>query len=272
MLNTAVDELDLTPKEEAAVRERLWPLPLDGRPVGLMEDPSRQLRMMQQVYSGSQFNHEIPTTAAGNPDLDALYYTDKRDEWEKMLQENAPDDGWRLVILDPASRFIGPDVEKDNAAATRFVELLESWKNEPALADDDGVGPTILLSHHVNKRSADDPIEMLYKQGAARGSSALTDGVRWQLNMNFGHAEDPDVPGELTEFVVMRAAKSNHGRKGDVTWMTRGDGGVLHHYDGPEAQLMGPSEVADQQQNRDGQRGGSNGLDEKDQREKKVLG
>ena len=32
---------------------------------------------------------------------------------------------WRLIILDPASRFLGPDAEKDNAAATRWIEVVE---------------------------------------------------------------------------------------------------------------------------------------------------
>ena len=33
--------------------------------------------------------------------------------------------GWDVVILDPLSRFAGPDVEKDNSAATRLIQVLE---------------------------------------------------------------------------------------------------------------------------------------------------
>ena len=52
--------------------------------------------------------------------------------------------GFRLVVVDPLSRFAGPDAEKDNAAATRFMQALES------LAAPDRA---ILNAHHTNKLS-----------------------------------------------------------------------------------------------------------------------
>jgi len=76
---------------------------------------------------------------------------------------------WRLIVLDPASRFMNAAAELDAAAATRYVELLECLTRAPG-------GPGVLTTHHVSKgsmRSAEKD------QGAPRGSSALVDGVRW---------------------------------------------------------------------------------------------
>lgn len=96
-------------------------------------------------------------------------------ELKRRLQDLSPAQGWSLIILDPVSRLLGADAETDNAAATQFIALLEE------LAIDLPGNPTILFAHHMNKAAAR---EAKTDQTAARGSSALTDGVRWQLNFN----------------------------------------------------------------------------------------
>jgi hypothetical protein len=76
---------------------------------------------------------------------------------------------WKLVVLDPASRFMSSASENDAASATRFVEALERLTSVPG-------GPCVLCAHHLSKgamRTGDKD------QGAPRGSSALVDGVRW---------------------------------------------------------------------------------------------
>ena len=90
------------------------------------------------------------------------------------LIEMSPKDGWALIILDPISRLMGSDAETDNAAATQFIALLEE------LIIDLPGNPTILFAHHVNKASLSQTTQ---DPSAARGSSALTDGVRWQMNL-----------------------------------------------------------------------------------------
>jgi hypothetical protein len=80
---------------------------------------------------------------------------------------------WSLIILDPGSRFMGPEAEKDNAQATRFIECLERLTQLPGR-------PTVLLAHHTTKTALAGNTD----QGAARGSSALTDGARWQVNLD----------------------------------------------------------------------------------------
>ena len=103
-----------------------------------------------------------------NPDLASTFA-------EALLARLAePGEPWALVILDPGARFMGPMAETDNAAATRFVEVLEQLTQIPG-------GPTVLLAHHTNKAAL---AEEDSNQGAARGSSALVDGARWVANLD----------------------------------------------------------------------------------------
>jgi hypothetical protein len=87
------------------------------------------------------------------------------------LAQQLPD--LRLIVIDPASRFRGGE-ENSNEDATRFVEALETLAK--------ATGASVMLAHHTNKGSYttdSDP-----GQGASRGASALTDGLRWQMNLN----------------------------------------------------------------------------------------
>lgn len=95
-----------------------------------------------------------------------------------------PKAAWRLIILDPASRFLGPDAEVDNAAATRWIEAAERLTQLPGR-------PTVLFAHHMNKSGLSGGTD----QGAARGSSALTDGARWQANLERVSIPDLDANG-----------------------------------------------------------------------------
>lgn len=113
-------------------------------------------------------------------------------EFKFRLEEIAPENGWTLIILDPVSRLMGVDAETDNAAATQFIALLEE------LTIDLPGNPTILFAHHTNKASLQGSSQ---NQSAARGSSALTDGVRWQCNYS---KESPD-----TNIAVLRMTKTN---------------------------------------------------------------
>lgn len=90
------------------------------------------------------------------------------------LQEKEPKEGWSCIILDPISRFLGADAEIDNASATRFIALLERLTLELK------GHPTVLFGHHMNKNAG---ASKNTDQAAARGSSAITDGVRWQANL-----------------------------------------------------------------------------------------
>lgn len=121
-------------------------------------------------------------------------------ELRAFLADNAGDDGWRLVVLDPLSRFAGPLAEKDNYAATVLVETLELLRDAPGK-------PAVLVAHHTNKGALSGGTD----QGAARGSSALVDGVRWVCNLELV------VDGDIAEKKVRRdrvrlnPVKSNYG-------------------------------------------------------------
>lgn len=118
------------------------------------------------------------------------------------LKDKEPAQGWSCIILDPISRFLGADAENDNAAATQFIALLERFTIELR------GNPTVIFGHHMNKSGVGG---IGTDQSAARGSSALTDGVRWQANLEKvkkqGAAEGEETY-ELNQ-ISMRPVKSN---------------------------------------------------------------
>lgn len=164
-----VEHMGLAAHQRSTLEQRLFPMPLSGHFVEFLDNGERSA------------NHE---------------------RFWQLLQEQAPEQGWSLIILDPASRFMGMDAEKDNAFATRFVQLLEQLTKLPGQ-------PTVMCAHHTNKLARVSQKEGA-RAGAARGASALTDGARWQGNL-FG-AEDPQ--GELIDDeVFFSVTKSNYGPK-----------------------------------------------------------
>lgn len=99
----------------------------------------------------------------------------------KYLNKHAGKNGWSLVILDPASRFLPKDAEVDNASATAFIRECEKLSELPG-------NPTILVSHHVNKSSINGAKlfsdEFDSNQAASRGASGLVDGARFVINVD----------------------------------------------------------------------------------------
>lgn len=140
------------------------------------------------------FNHFMPVSVHG---MDA-HFIDKEGHPTKFyaqfltqLKEKEPPEGFQLIILDPASRFAGPEAEKNNAIATSFIACLERISEELK------GNPTILLSHHKSK-SAIGMQEA--SQTHARGSSGLTDGVRWQGDLS---------KGDSNEYSILEVTKTN---------------------------------------------------------------
>lgn len=131
----------------------------------------------------------------------------------------------KLIILDPASRFRGGE-ENSNEDATRFVEALEWLRQE--------TGATILIIHHTNK-GAIGAAEV--DQSFARGASAFTDGVRWQLSISAASNKKRwrglFSDDEQGKFVEAKLVKSNYTAPQPEVLLRRTDGGYLTAVNNP---------------------------------------
>jgi len=191
-LYLAANAAQLTDEERGWLRDRLVVMPLESVPVGLMAD--RNARAGEEARAGGV-----------------------ADELEQLLEEGGP---WALVILDPLSRFAGMETETDNAAATRFVQVLERFTKV------DGA-PTVLVSHHTSKVARNDRAN---EATASRGASALTDGVRWVATLtrevlkNNGTEEAAPTAAAMLKMAV---TKNNYASELWPFWLSRGDGGLL---------------------------------------------
>jgi hypothetical protein len=154
--------------------------------------------------------------------------------WLRQKARSIPD--LRLVVLDPFSRFAGPDAEKDNACATRSVEALEGL----AVV----TGATVLAGHHTGQaaRSGATSGSPDARATAARGVTGLTDAVRWVSTLQAREIEGlpADVGRRLSEVVTFDWAKSNY----SVRWAPvelrrdREHGGVLVPLDDADRRMI----------------------------------
>jgi len=198
------------------MRRNLYAVPLVGRSSILTQPTMPDWKRLE-----IQQRQNIPDTDLINALKRSVEgYTDFAGRFDSALDDAG--EPWRLIVLDPLQRFGADDVETDQAAATRFVELLEKWARKQWA--DAETGPAVLVSHHTRKSADTHPLELVSRQGAARGASALTDGVRWQANMAWGeHTQH----GETCEVVLLDVPKTNIGPRGDTVFMDRTTGGVL---------------------------------------------
>jgi hypothetical protein len=204
----AAQAMGLDDNRRALAAKRIWLLPLAGRQVSLTGD--------QQSSRGS------PSAFFGGDSADGLPVTPLFWELVGRLEEGSQSPGfepWRLVVLDPLSRFAGLEVETDSAQATRFIQAVERLTS-PAAGK-----PTVLLTHHTNKasrREGQSSASDMAAATAARGSSALTDGVRWQASLEpFKRYQG------APELVVLNVVKNNYGRYPGETNLVREEHGAL---------------------------------------------
>lgn len=122
----------------------------------------------------------------------------------KETIENNPD--IKLVILDPAARFMGTDTELLNSAATDWVNLIDALTLI-------GGKPTVLVAHHTNKtalRPVGNDKKPVFDQSMCRGASALVDGFRWVLGLQRSELDN----AQRTIFVKL--LKSNYSKIGNT--------------------------------------------------------
>ncbi|ADL54853.1 AAA family ATPase [Gallionella capsiferriformans] len=126
--------------------------------------------------------------------------------------------GQRLAIIDPLLFLNGGGDENDNGAAAVLISCLYTICRE--------TGCTIILLHHVGKSNGDRE-----DWASARGASALTTSVRWQVNMtppNKKEMEECGIDDEMRKsWVRVATVKSNYGDTGAASWLNRLKGGVL---------------------------------------------
>ena len=126
--------------------------------------------------------------------------------------------GARLIIVDPVRRMHSGD-ENNSSDMTRFVIAMEQLAKS--------TGAAVLGIHHTNRASASD----VSSQNAARGSSALVDGARWQLNLSRMDEKSADAlkisEAERPMYVAVDFAKTNYLAPRGRCWLKRQPGGRL---------------------------------------------
>lgn len=126
----------------------------------------------------------------------------------------------RLIIADPLRRLHDGE-ENDSSAMTQLVQSLERIAMQTNAA--------VLVAHHTSKAATFNGQND--SQQAARGSSALTDGVRWQANlstMSEKQAQAQNIPVEDARlYVNFSVSKSNYAAPQAPVWLRRLPGGVL---------------------------------------------
>ena len=139
-------------------------------------------------------------------------------EWRAWIEKEAIDT--RLVIVDTLRRFHGAD-ENDGGEMSKMLAHLEHICRT--------AGTSIVFLHHVSKASALNGAAG--EQQASRGSSVLTDNVRWQANlagMSEREAKAAGVPDDMRRrYVRLAWPKVNYGPPVQDLWYQRERGGVL---------------------------------------------
>lgn len=190
----AAEEMGLTEAEKATAAARLFPLALSGRQVALTmaADAAEKAGMA-----------DLPETPVA-----------------RSLRAQLEGREWKLIAVDPLARFAGPDVELDNAQATRFVQVLETFTRTAG-------NPTVLFAHHTGKAARKDS-GLGADATAARGSSGLTDAARWQANLvPLAKLPEDIYPASQPRHLWLTVTKSNRAPEGSDLRLVRGRHGVL---------------------------------------------
>jgi RecA-family ATPase len=156
--------------------------------------------------------------------------------WQEWLNEVVFDA--RLVVIDTLRRFHTLD-ENDAGAMAKVVGYLESVCRRN--------GTTVVYVHHTSKSGALNGGDA---QQASRGSSVLTDNVRWQANlitMTKEEAEKFGVDEEMRRrYVRLSFPKINYSTPIEDRWYRRERGGVLQPVElvelKPEDDVKGPKQ------------------------------
>lgn len=155
--------------------------------------------------------NNLMTRASRHGDVEATDFVDR------LLLTVAGIDDLKLIVIDPASRFRGGN-ENSADDVTRFIEQLERLRQE--------TGATVLVCHHANKASMNETTGVR-GQAATRGSSAMTDGVRWQMNLSAVPKKTLQGLDASKRYLNAELTKSNYGPPIDPEILIRKPNGYL---------------------------------------------
>jgi len=126
----------------------------------------------------------------------------------------------RLLFLDTLRRFHGLD-ENSSSEMAMLMSILEGIAKRTSC--------TILFLHHASKAAAMGGMGDI--QQASRGSSVLTDNVRWQMYLSTcskAEAEGLEIDESMRKYFVRAGvSKQNYGLPTPDIWLRRAEGGVL---------------------------------------------
>jgi RecA-family ATPase len=143
--------------------------------------------------------------------------------WRQAIEKEAT--GTRLLILDTLRNFHSSD-ENNSTAMSILIGHLRGIAAR--------TGCSILFLHHTNKSAA------INGQGdtqqASRGSSVLTDNIRWQAYLagmtseeseRFTNGSSQPIGEDRGYYVRFGISKQNYGTPFMERWFRRGKGGIL---------------------------------------------
>lgn len=154
---------------------------------------------------------------AHQPKFEDKWY---RTQFSTAVEEEATACKARLIMFDPLRQFHQMD-ENDSGEMTDLLKLMHGIAFRSKAA--------ILFAHHTNKNSS-------FQGGgdaqqAARGSSAITDNIRWQGNMVLMSEEEAPKYNireeDRKKYVRLVLSKSNYTQARGDLWFSRGEGGIL---------------------------------------------
>jgi len=130
--------------------------------------------------------------------------------------------GFKFIIFDTLRMFHELD-ENDAGAMNRVIVCFKRIARE--------TGAAVIFIHHSSKAAAMGG--QGDQQQAARGSSVLTDNIRWQsflVGMTAKEAADRGIDeADRKKYVRFGISKLNFAMPIDDIWFERGDGGILMH-------------------------------------------
>ncbi len=143
--------------------------------------------------------------------------------WREAIEREAT--GARLLILDTLRSFHSSD-ENNSTAMSVLISCLRGIAAR--------TGCSIIFLHHTSKSSATNG--QGDQQQASRGSSVLTDNIRWQAYLAGMTSEESEkftddngqpIGEGRSYYVRFGISKQNYGSPFTEKWYRRGNGGIL---------------------------------------------